>query len=92
MDRDAFVEMVTAEGYTAVDRTLEPGMDLDEHDHAWDSKGLILDGAFTVHCVGEESRTYSAGEIFVVAAGVAHTEGTGPDGAHLMVGRRKIAG
>ena len=49
----------------------------------------MLSGLFTILC-GAESRSYGPGEIFELGAGIPHRESTGPDGAKLVVGRRKI--
>lgn len=87
MDEDTFAAAVAAEGYKVVARDVAPNAALDEHDHAWDTKGLVAAGAFTI-AAGGTSRTYGAGEVFELGAGVPHTEGAGPEGARLVVGRR----
>lgn len=89
MDQQSFERMLLDEGYKPVEREIEAGLSVDEHDHAWDTKGLVLRGSFTIDC-GGGSRTYGVGQIFEVGAGVAHTEGTGDDGAHILVGRRVV--
>jgi len=89
MDRESFRQMLQDEGYKPVAREIEPGYALDDHDHAWDTKGLVLRGSFTIACDGR-SRTYGAGEVFELAARTAHTEHAGAEGADLLVGRRMV--
>ena len=90
MDMEAFEKMLGDEGYKAVSRQIEPNLAIDEHDHAWDTKGMVLRGSFTITSEISD-RTYGPGEIFELAAGIPHTEGTGADGADLLVGRRTVA-
>lgn len=90
MDRNAFEKTLRAEGYEVLTRDVAAGSALDEHDHARDSKGLILNGSFTVDAEGE-SRTYKAGEFFALAAGIPHAERAGADGARILLGRRAVA-
>lgn len=87
MNRQEFETALSAEGYKPVHRTLDANMDVAAHDHAWDTRGLVLGGAFTIDC-GGDARTYGPGEVFELGAGIEHTERTGPDGAELVVGRR----
>lgn len=88
MNRQDFETAITAEGYAPAHRTLEADMRVDPHDHAWDTKGLVLSGEFIIHCEGE-ARSFGPGEVFEMGAGIEHFEATGPDGAELVVGRRK---
>lgn len=89
MNRQDFEKAVAAEGYSPAHRVLEANMDVDPHDHAWDTKGLVIDGSFTIDCAGH-ARTYGPGDIFELGAGIEHSEQTGPAGAELVVGRRKV--
>lgn len=67
-----------------------PGSGLDEHTHDWDVRAMILDGSFFV--ATETGRTdCGPGDIFTLSAGMPHTEGAGPAGATLLIGRRYAA-
>lgn len=71
-----------------LDRTeMTPGKVTPEHDHAWDIRGMVLEGRFTVK-VGGHATTYGPGEVFEVAAGIPHSESHDADGGLLLVGRR----
>ena len=90
MDATAFAATLAGDGYVAEERTLPPGMMTPEHSHAFDIRALVLDGAITLTCEGE-SRTYNAGEVFVMAAGRLHAETVGPDGVRNLIGRLHAA-
>ncbi|TMV04218.1 cupin [Ruegeria sediminis] len=87
MDETEFAKTLRAQGYDVLTRDVEPELALDEHDHAWDVKGLVLSGAFNITAEGR-SRTYETGQSFELAAGVPHTVSAGSQGARLLLGRR----
>lgn len=87
MDEATFQGMAEKDGFRLSRTEMTPGKVTPEHDHAWDIRGLVLSGRFTVD-VGGDARTYGPGEVFEVAAGVAHSERHDPDGGLLLVGRR----
>ena len=86
MDPAEFERNVVADGYTLVRRSIKPNLAMDEHEHEWETKGLVVSGAFTIDCDGER-RTYRAGEVFELGANILYTEFTGPDGVEAIVGR-----
>lgn len=90
MDEKGFERQLRAEGFDVLTREVEPGSALDEHDHDWDVKGLVLRGAFLIE-TGGESHAYAAGQSFELAAGVPHSESSGSEGALLLLGRRSRA-
>ena len=87
MDKDAFEAKLDREGYVAEYGELAAGTSRPLHSHGFDVAGLVLAGALTLTCNGER-RTYRAGEVYTMAAGVAHAEEIGPDGFIYLVGRR----
>ena len=88
MDRPSFETELQQQGYAeVVDRTMAAGAVNPEHSHEFDAKLLILDGAMTITCGGEE-RTYRAGDTFTMDAGRRHAERGGPEGARYLAGRR----
>jgi len=67
-------------------RDMEPRPANNEHAHEFSVRGLVTAGEFIIASRGVP-RSYKAGEIFEVAAGVMHSEAVGPDGASVMAGR-----
>jgi quercetin dioxygenase-like cupin family protein len=80
LERDGFVEIET--------RTLAARPANHGHTHDSSVRGMVLDGEFIVACGSEAPRSYRAGEVFEVAAGVTHTEAIGAAGARIVVGRK----
>jgi quercetin dioxygenase-like cupin family protein len=91
MDTKTFETTLTEEGYGQIaTRELEPSKEVPEHTHPFDVHAMILDGEFTLGTADGE-KTYRPGDTFKLSAGIRHTEKHGPDGARLLVGRRKAA-
>lgn len=59
---------------------------LDLHAHPFDATALVLRGELTIAIDGVE-RLYRAGDIFVLAAGCAHSECDGAAGVSYLVAR-----
>ena len=89
MDRDTFEKTLIEQGYTPMQRELDADLSVDEHDHAWDTMGLVLRGSFAV-VSADRTQDCGPGDVFDLGAGILHTERTGPDGAELLVGRRAV--
>lgn len=70
-------------------REISPGQALDDHAHAWEVRGLVLRGRFTVR-EAERVQDCGPGEMFTLLAGHPHAEAAGTEGAELLVGRRHI--
>lgn len=87
MDATAFEADLKARGYIEImSRSLEPRPANDEHAHDFSVRGLVTAGEFIITRDGE-ARSYKAGDVFEVAAGVRHNEAVGPTGTSLMTGR-----
>ncbi len=88
MDASTFESKMKADGFVEIERKrLDPRPANSAHGHVWNTRGLILDGVFTITC-GGVARNYRAGEVFEVAADEPHFEEVGPAGVELMVGRK----
>ena len=88
MHRDEFLALLSSEGFReVVTVTREPNGALDVHAHPFEAKALILEGELTLR-IGDDARTYRAGDIFHLATGIDHAEQYGPDGVSYLVGRR----
>jgi quercetin dioxygenase-like cupin family protein len=87
MDPAEFETRLKQDGFQEIStRTFEPRPTNDEHAHDCTVRGLVTAGEFVVMCDGV-ARTYRAGDIFEVAAGVMHSETVGTGGATLTTGR-----
>ena len=86
-DTSAFEAKVTAEGYEVFRKTLGPEEGLGDHAHDYDVWGLVTAGEFRISC-GGSTRSYRAGEEFLLAAESEHSEAAGPEGCSFVVGRR----
>lgn len=90
-DTAAFTASLLAAGYAeVVTREIAPNLAVPEHTHAWDARGLVLAGRFSVVSAAG-AQACAAGQGFELAAGTPHTETSGPEGATLLVGRRPRA-
>jgi quercetin dioxygenase-like cupin family protein len=87
MSRKQFEEMLAAEGYAAVDRTMDPSMVVPDHTHDFDAKLLITSGEISVTVAGK-TQTCGPGDQFELAKGTVHSEVVGPDGVSFIAGRR----
>ena len=87
MNTEAFRETLMNEGFTVVERSVEPNSSLDEHDHDWEVRAMITAGSFYVH-TDKTKKTYLEGEVFILSAHEPHTEGAGEQGASLLIGRK----
>ena len=88
MDRTAFEAELRDEGYgEVVDRRMAANALNPEHEHEFDARLLVLEGAITIASEGQE-RTYRAGDTFSMTAGCRHAEQCGPEGARYLAGRR----
>jgi quercetin dioxygenase-like cupin family protein len=88
MDRNAFDAQLKADGYTEIEtKTLAPRPANEGHGHPYAVRGLVLAGVFTVIRDGKPT-AYRPGQTFAVAAGIAHSEEVGTEGAQILVGRK----
>lgn len=88
MHRDEFLALLSSEGFNEVVTVArEPDGSLDVHAHPFEAKALILEGDLTIR-VGDDARTYRAGDVFHLAANIEHAEQYGPQGVSFLVGRK----
>ncbi|AOZ03904.1 cupin [Cupriavidus sp. USMAHM13] len=90
MEREAFVQALTQEGYSEFVLVTREAGALAEHSHPFEAKALILSGEIELLAAGEE-RLYRAGDVFHLAAGQPHAErygAQGVQGVQSLVGRR----
>ena len=89
MDADAFLKGLQADGYDEIlHKSVPAGTAAGEHEHAWDSRLLVLEGELTIG-TGGATRTYGPGQSFEVTRTTRHTERYAADReTKLIVGRR----
>jgi quercetin dioxygenase-like cupin family protein len=88
MNREAFTDMLTKEGFPdAVLVRREPNVTMEVHTHPFEAKALIVEGEIRIR-VGDEERLYRVGDVFHLPANEAHAERYGPQGVTYLVGRK----
>ena len=89
MTAQEFDAALQAEGYSpAIPVERATGYSLSDHHHPFDACALITAGEITLTVEGQ-SRTYAAGDIFRVPAGIGHLERAGPEGVTYLACRRQ---
>ena len=86
MTADEFRLFAKKEGYTAPEfKTQLPNTFFDQHAHKDDLVAFIQDGEFIVE-KDKNRKSFKAGELYIVEAGLVYTDCVGRDGAkYLMV-------
>jgi quercetin dioxygenase-like cupin family protein len=88
MNENDFKAELMADGYTEIEtQMLDPRPAKGQHGHHFAIRGLVLAGSFTV-TQDQQTTTYRPGQIFSVANGHPHDESVGPQGAHVIIGRK----
>lgn len=57
-----------------------------QHAHDFTARGLVLAGRFTIS-TADETRTFEPGDVYVLTAGIPHTETVGAEGVRLLSAR-----
>ncbi|MEZ0600822.1 cupin domain-containing protein [Paraburkholderia sp. IW21] len=88
MDREAFTESLTKDGFPeAVVVAREANIEMDVHEHSFEAKALILEGEMHIRADNTE-QTYKVGDVFHLPANKPHAERYGPNGVTYLVGRK----
>jgi quercetin dioxygenase-like cupin family protein len=88
MDREAFTESLTKDGFPeAVVVTREANTTMDVHEHSFEAKALILEGELHIR-VDDTEQAYKVGDVFHLPANKPHAERYGPNGVTYLVGRK----
>lgn len=87
MDTQSFEDGLRAAGYEVLIREIEPQAALPPRAHGWDLRALVLAGSFTLG-TRSGAAVFRTGDRFELPAGIAHTQGAGPEGARLLLGLR----
>ena len=88
MTEDEFRLFAEKEDYTAPEfKTQLPNAFFDQHTHKDDLIAFIKDGEFIVE-TDKNRKSFKAGELSIVEAGLVHTDCVGRDGAKYLMARR----
>jgi quercetin dioxygenase-like cupin family protein len=89
MDRQAFLDRLTAGGYGEPEaREFAPHYRTREHAHDYDGLLMVLHGTLVGEWEGK-SHSCQPGFIRELPAGTLHTDGAGPEGAKYLLARRQ---
>ena len=89
MNKEQFLQLLQRDGFPEpVEVYQTPNGRLDEHEHAFEVRALILEGAIEIISSGV-SRTYSVGEIFQLGFKQSHAESYGPQGVKYLASRKQ---
>ena len=88
MKQDEFEAALLRDGFAAGEGSMEPNARRPAHAHDYDVRALVLSGEITLGCGDAPPRTYRAGDVFSMDAGLPHSEAVGPEGVRYLVGRR----
>ena len=88
MNAEQFHQRAQEQGYGDFQtKGYGPDMDGPLHTHEFSVMLLVVEGQFTLAFEGGTA-SYRPGEVCELAAGVAHTERTGPAGAKVLLAKR----
>ena len=88
MDTREFEAQLRRDGYLEIkNKSIEPYFETTLHSHAFDTRLLVLEGEATI-VYGDRQRTYKAGDVMEIDAGVVHCERHGPTRFESLVGLR----
>ena len=89
MDAATFRERLATDGFDEVlDRTIEPGVANELHEHPYDARLFIVAGELILG-TPEGDITFGPGTVCDVPRGNRHRERYGDTGATLVIGRRR---
>lgn len=89
IDETSFRARLAQDGFDEVlVREWAPGQVVDEHDHPFDARLLVLRGGFTL-TRPEGAEWLGPGHGCELARGIRHAEHYGPEGCSVLVGRRR---
>jgi len=87
-----FSTQLARDGFDDIEtRTMAPNLYNAAHSHAFEVRALMLAGELTLDWE-DKHHTFTAGEVFTMAAGCEHTEWFGVEGATYLVGRKHLPG
>ena len=89
MNKEQFLQLLQRDGFPEpIEVHQIPSGHLDEHEHPFEVRALILGGAIEIVSDGI-SQTYSAGDVFQLGFKQSHAESYGPEGVKYLAARKQ---
>jgi len=89
VNKEQFLQLLQRDGFPEpVEVQQIPNGRLDEHEHPFEVRALILEGAIEILCDGM-SKTYNIGDVFELSFKQAHAESYGPEGVKYLASRKQ---
>jgi quercetin dioxygenase-like cupin family protein len=84
MQREAFVSDLAKEGFPEPTMVTRKAGASEEHSHVFDARILVVEGEIRIR-IGNDERTYTAGDSFHLPANVRHAECYGANGVQFLL-------
>ena len=89
MNSEQFLQSLREDGFPdPVEVQQLPNGRLDIHEHLFEVRALVIDGAITIS-IDDVSKIYKAGEIFHLSFKQPHAESYGPQGVKYLASRKQ---
>ena len=89
MNKEQFLQLLQWDGFPEpVEVHQTPSGYLDEHEHPFEVRALILEGVIEILSDGI-SQTYRAGDVFQLGFMQSHAESYGPQGVKYLASRKQ---
>lgn len=89
MNSEQFLQSLRQDGFPdPVEVQQLPNGRLDIHEHPFEVRALVIDGAITIS-IDDVSKIYKAGEIFYLRFKQPHAESYGPQGVKYLASRKQ---
>ena len=89
MNSEQFLQSLRQDGFPdPVEVQQLPNGRLDIHEHPFEVRALVIDGAITIS-IDDVSKIYKAGEIFHLRFKQPHAESYGPQGVKYLASRKQ---
>lgn len=89
MNSEQFLQSLRQDGFPdPVEVQQPPNGRLDIHEHPFEVRALVIDGAITIS-IDDVSKIYKTGEIFHLSFKQPHAESYGPQGVKYLASRRQ---
>jgi quercetin dioxygenase-like cupin family protein len=92
MNTEQFLQLLEREGFPEpVEVQQVPNAYLDDHEHPFEIRALVLIGSITIVIDGY-SKCYKMGDIFQLGFKQPHAESYGPEGVKYLASRKQSKG
>ena len=89
MNKEQFLQLLQQDGFPEPIEVYQiPNGRLDEHEHPFEVRALILEGAIEIVC-DDMSKTYNIGDVFQLDFKQPHAESYGPEGVKYLASRKQ---